>query len=70
MAPLELATAADERIDARGNIVRELNTSALRVALAKLARTGIEASTVSLINSFTNDVHERRMPDVKLHGTL
>jgi len=72
LAPLELTIEADERIGADGSVVRALNEDRLRMALAKLANEGIEALTVSLINSFTNAAHEERvaviaaelMPDI------
>ncbi len=61
MAPLELTIEADERIGARGEVVRELDEISLVSGLGELLDEGIEALTVSLINSFTNDVHERRI---------
>ncbi len=64
MAPLELTIEADERIGADGSVVRALDEDALRISLATLADAGIEALTVSLINSFTNPVHEHRVREV------
>ncbi len=64
MAPLELTIEADERIGARGDIVRALDETTLRPRLRALAAGRIEALTVCLINSFTNDVHERRVRDI------
>jgi N-methylhydantoinase A len=68
MAPLELTVEADERVGARGEIVRPLDEDALRESLGWLRAQGIEALTVSLINAFANDVHERRVRE--LAGTL
>lgn len=64
MAPLELTVEADERIGARGEVVRPLDEDALQDALAWLRRQGIEALTVSLINAFANDAHERRVREI------
>jgi N-methylhydantoinase A len=64
MAPLALTIEADERVDARGRIVRALDEAALREALLKLKSAKIEALTVSLINAFANDAHERRIREV------
>jgi N-methylhydantoinase A len=64
LAPLALTIEADERIDARGQIVRPLNEAQLRASLRELRNKGIEALTVSLINSFANDVHERRIAEI------
>ena len=72
MAPLEATIEAYERIGADGAIVRPLDEAALRVAIGRLKEERVEAVTVCLINSYMNDVHERRvaaivaeeMPDV------
>ncbi|MGE0485979.1 MAG: hydantoinase/oxoprolinase family protein [Gammaproteobacteria bacterium] len=64
MAPLELTVEADERIGARGEVVRALDEDALRATLRTFAGGRIEALTVSLINAFANDVHERRIRDL------
>jgi N-methylhydantoinase A len=64
MAPLALTIEADERVDARGNVVRPLDEQALRLALGSLRAAKIEALTVSLINAFANDRHERRIREI------
>ena len=64
MAPLALTIEADERVDARGEVVRTLDEAALRDSLAKLKTARIEALTVSLINAFANDTHERRIREI------
>jgi N-methylhydantoinase A len=64
MASLELTVEADERIGARGDVVRPLDEAALRESLLLLRARGIEALTVSLINAFANDAHERRIRDI------
>ncbi len=61
MAPLELTIEALERISAQGEVVQVLDEGELLQDLSKLFDARIEALTVSLINSFTNDVHERRV---------
>jgi len=58
LAPLELTVEADERISARGGIVRELDLSAMRRELEVLKAAGIEALTISLMNAYVNDTHE------------
>jgi N-methylhydantoinase A len=64
MAPLELTIEADERIAADGSVVTALNEDTLRSDLEKLKGMGIEAMTVSLINSFANNEHEVRIRDI------
>jgi len=74
IAPLALTIEADERIGARGDVVRKLKTPKLRTALRDLKKKRIEALTVSLINSFANGEHEKGvakvakeiMPDVPI----
>lgn len=58
IAPLALTIEADERIGARGEVVRKLDEAKLRRDLKALGKKGIEALTISLINSFANGDHE------------
>ena len=64
LAPLECTAEIPERIGADGSIVSELDESATRVALEHLREVGIEALTVSLINSFANSAHETRVAEI------
>ncbi|MGE3774536.1 MAG: hydantoinase/oxoprolinase family protein, partial [Gammaproteobacteria bacterium] len=64
LAALELTIEASERIGADGLVVTPLDEPALRAALARLAAAGIEALTVSLINAYANDAHERRVREI------
>ena len=64
MAPLELTVEANERMSAKGDVVRPLIEEELRESLRFLKSRDIEALTVSLINSFTNDSHERRIREI------
>ena len=72
LARLEDTIEADERIDAKGNILVALDEAALRRDLKKLRDRGIEALTISLFNGYVSDIHEARvariaeevMPDI------
>ncbi len=64
MAPLALTIEADERVGAKGEVVAPLDEAALRAILRALRRSRIEALTVSLINAFANDAHERRVKEI------
>ena len=64
MAPLACTIEADERVSARGEVVRALDEAALRISLRTLKSQKIEALTVSLINSFANEAHERRVKKI------
>jgi N-methylhydantoinase A len=61
MAPLACTIEAHERIGAQGEIVTPLDETRLRASLRELRKKDIEALTVSLINSYANDIHERRI---------
>ncbi len=59
LAPLECTIEAEERIGARGDVVRKLNESDLENKLRELKkRQKIEALTICFINSFSNGDHE------------
>jgi N-methylhydantoinase A len=61
MAPLALTIEAHERVSSKGEVVEKLDEARLRADLRALGAKKIEALTVSLINSFANDRHERRI---------
>lgn len=61
MAPLSCTIEAHERVGAKGEVIEPLDESRLRAGLRELGKKSIEALTVSLINAFANDVHERRI---------
>lgn len=59
LAPLELTIGADERMDARGGIVRELDEAKLRKDLKTLHATGeVEALTICFVNAYINGENE------------
>jgi N-methylhydantoinase A len=61
LARLEDTIEADERIDAKGNVLVPLDEGALRRDLAALAARGIEALTISLFNGYVSPIHEDRV---------
>ena len=64
LAALEDTVEVKERIGARGEIVRPLDEADAERMLRQLAARQVEAVTVSLINSFANDSHERRVGEI------
>jgi len=64
LATLENTVEVKERIGAKGDVVRKLDEASVRRALKALAGKGVEAITVSLINAFANDAHERRIREI------
>ncbi|QBF32004.1 5-oxoprolinase [Thalassococcus sp. S3] len=64
LAPLEYTIEADERMDAKGEILVPLDEKAIRKDLEKLLKSGIEALTIALFNAYTNDAHEARIAEI------
>ena len=64
LAPLALTVEADERTGADGDVVDELDRAQIKAELERLKGRGIEALTVSLVNSFANDANERSVREV------
>ncbi|MEQ1768264.1 MAG: hydantoinase/oxoprolinase family protein [Devosia sp.] len=67
--PDPLASLADtrgvpERMNARGEVVVELDEAAATQAIDGLCSSGIEALTISLMHSYANPDHERRLRDI------
>ena len=52
----------DQRVGSDGTVIRELDEDDVRAQLAKLS--GVEALAVSLINSFADPAHERRIAEI------
>ena len=65
LAPLELTVEADERVDAQGKVLRELDRAQLRTQLEGLkARGTVQALTICFINAYQNGANERAARDV------
>ena len=64
LAPLDCTGEVIERVGADGTVVTALDGASTKAALDKLEAQGIEALTVSLINSFTNPAHEQRVAEL------
>ncbi len=63
-AALEDTREADERMDAKGNVVDALNEKQVQALIEDLIKSGVESLTVSLINSYANPAHERRIKEL------
>src|SRR6476646_166047 len=74
LASLEDTVEAIERIASDGSVVTALDDDDIRAKLRALRAAGVEALTISLINSYANATHEQRiaaiaaeeLPDVPL----
>lgn len=61
LAPLELTIEADERLNAKGEVVTPLDEAGLTEQLLALKAKGeVEALTICFINSYLNGAHEQQ----------
>ena len=70
-APLverSLRFEVDERLDARGNILRELDVSSVDRVIEALVRHEVESVAIATLHSYVNPVHERRIRDLIGHA--
>jgi N-methylhydantoinase A len=66
LAPLELTRGIAARMNAQGEIQEPLDESQVRQHIRELYGAGIEALTISLINSYANPVHEKQVKTIAL----
>jgi N-methylhydantoinase A len=64
LALLENTIEVEERLSSKGEEVKPINEAKLRADIKKLVDKGIEAITVSLINSYANPAHEQRIGEI------
>ena len=61
LADLELTRGVSERMSARGDVITPLDENVARQAVQGLIDAGVESITVSLLHSYANPDHERRL---------
>jgi N-methylhydantoinase A len=64
LAALEDTVEVIERIGADGEVVTALDEEDVRIQLRTLGKRGVEALSISLINSYTNADHEQRIAQI------
>src|SRR5262249_31853023 len=64
LVPRHLRFEIDERIDARGEVIRPLDLDGVHRAIARIRSSGIEAVAVCLLHSYVNPRHERIVADI------
>ncbi|MBF6569560.1 MAG: hydantoinase/oxoprolinase family protein [Candidatus Binataceae bacterium] len=64
LAALEDTVEVKERIGVHGEVVRPLEEASVVAAVRQLKHRAVRSITVSLINSFVNDAHERRVREI------
>jgi N-methylhydantoinase A len=61
LADLEVTRGISERLNARGEVVKPLNEETARQSVRELIDIGVESLTISLLHSYANPPHERRL---------
>lgn len=61
IVPRSLSFGAPERVDYTGNVLTPLDEQYIRETLGKLKCMGVESIAVSLLHSYANPVHEKRI---------
>lgn len=64
LAPLELTRGISARMSSRGEVRVALNEGEARDAITELQGVGIEALTISLLNSYANPEHEKKVKQI------
>ncbi|WP_454620329.1 hydantoinase/oxoprolinase family protein [Bradyrhizobium cenepequi] len=64
LVPRQLTRGVVERIDMSGNVVIPLREETARVAARELIALGVEGIVISLLHSYKNSTHERRVRDI------
>ena len=64
LVPRFLRQPVDERIDAKGNVLRPLDENTLGAAVEKLVAEGVEAIAICFMHAYANDAHERQAKEI------
>jgi N-methylhydantoinase A len=59
-----LRVGVEERLDSQGTVLRPLDETAVHEAVAYLKKMGVKSIVVTLLFSFLNPVHERRIREI------
>jgi len=64
LVPRYLRLPVGERVDARGNVLRQLDEDSVRGLVPTLQAEGIESVAIAFIHSYANPDHERRTEEI------
>lgn len=64
LAQLEDTIEVSGRMDAFGNVIRDVDEAQVRKALAELKKQNVEAITICLMNSYVNGGHENQVAKI------
>lgn len=53
----------NERIDAKGNIIKPLDVKELRCTINEMIESGVESIAVALLHSYVNPIHEKEIKE-------
>ncbi|MGI6873417.1 hydantoinase/oxoprolinase family protein [Amycolatopsis sp. 3B14] len=62
--PVEDCFEVPERVGADGKVLRDLDEGAVRAIAGRITSRGIRSVSVSLLHSYANPVHERRVAEI------
>ena len=62
--PLDLIEEIAERVDENGDVIAPLDEDAARESVRRLAAKGVEAVAITLLWSFRNPAHEKRLAEI------
>jgi N-methylhydantoinase A len=64
LVPRDRIVEVDERMNARGDVLRPLDPESVRQAARKLREAGLEAVAVTLLHAYRNPAHERAVGEL------
>ncbi len=64
LVPRQLRLEVEERMDARGNVLRPLNFDGVRAAIETFRRNKVQAVAVCLLHSYANPSHEEMIGEI------
>jgi N-methylhydantoinase A len=64
LCPRRRRIGVSERLDFQGNVLISLDETALRVAIRRLKKQGVESVALVFLFSFVNPVHEKRAAEI------
>jgi N-methylhydantoinase A len=66
IVPRELRFEVNERLNARGEVITELDVDGVRQIVKEIVKKKVEAVAVCLLHAYRNPVHEQRVKDIIL----
>lgn len=64
LVPRNLRYTVPERLDAKGQILLDLDESAVRSVAAEMVSQGVESAAICFLHSYVNPMHENRVQEI------